>query len=600
MDLFIFTGSVQGDLIALQRQLRKSLVAIYEEDVGLLAPEIEFVEVPKKGLFTLVRHLSSREPQISFARDDQHAVAVIGRLFDTSAEDIIGTLRESDRDSVIQMVAADDGCFGAMILDLTSGEIAVFSDPSGQFSLRAAVTSEGSIGISSHDITLVAAGLATPQLAPEELPLTAAIGWPLTHRTLLKDVVACRPFFTSVFARNNGSYSRKFHTKPIVFEQHPATSLAELAIHSIERRLPTTGDIVVELSSGFDSRASLAAALQVVESSRLKAFSEGPGTSIDVVMARQIAKLAGISFEPRLTVAPKTDDFLFQLSRASVATNGVLNASVLASCNEGRDDPPLPMTICGDGGEIFRGVYYPYMPFGRVMNYKAKDPVAAICSKLCRQTDRVGKNLTRALNHAVTETVRRLDPLSKSPNEVLDRFFLSERFGCWNQKLARNPATAHRISPFYSRQAISRALGTTPPMAQTNMLHVSMIERGLPSSLDLPVNGEETIRNHKSDLFNRFMYDYREFYGKVERKVRAKLGRTPAALETNRVEVLKTLVSELTQNGGDQFLSSGGLFNISKYNIDARIDIYGDGAWQELGSMRFLKIAENAYDRAQP
>ncbi|MEM7671557.1 MAG: hypothetical protein AAF317_20945 [Pseudomonadota bacterium] len=410
--------------------------------------------------------------------------------------------------------------------DLATGAITLGCDVSGQLALRYARIG-ATVYVASHDIALA-------PFVPLEVDETtrASIrdaGWSVGGFSLIRGIEVCRGGET-VTLRDD-----VVRTGP---DYPPETCPETAMLDYLGARMPA-GTVTVELSAGFDSRAALAATLACKETHEIAAFSEGPADSLDVTVAREICRRYGISFEHRLTPPADTAFILDSWSRTAASSNGHIDISILAS-----RQPSCGTTICGDGGEIHRGYYYPYTPFQRLIDRDgaATEARAAIGRKLPG-----GDRLDAA--------VSRLAAPGTSGREVMDRFYIAERFGIWNQKLTRDGEA--RISPFYARRAMGRlgqGLWSRP--------HVNLIARHLAKAADLPINGEAAPASYAGGLLRTGWLETGVLLGKIRRRLRRR-----ADLQDSRADVMSTLIRGLpagflhhpaqswTDYGASRFLS---------------------------------------------
>jgi len=535
--------------------------------------------------------------EIHLVADDHYALVIYGETTPLTPATALALCHRDGVDAMIGQICGGDGSFGAMLWDRKAGTVRLFCDVTGQRSLRFTTEGDGSLCVSSHDIGLVIGAGLTPRVDASALRMTGAIGWPVATGSLLEGVTVCPPFECTVLSPKPDREASEFSVRldPISSPEPAGSTLMEMSLEWLGRSTGGSGDIVVELSAGFDSRASTAATLAVADPHRIRAFSEGPAESEDVTVAREIAKRAGIAFERRETTKMPADAFLDAWSRSTVASNGCADVSALVSRSLDAERADAPTTICGDGGETFRGYFYPYRPLERTLRPPIASARRALFSKFSGakafQTPEAAGDL-RAKLDLVTE---RLGRVSASEAEILDRYFVTERFGIWNQTLVRDAANRNRVSPFYSRRAIMAALALPEPMGWTNALHTNLVRAFLPAAMDLPLNGEASASRHEPGLLNSLRLDWSVFAGKVERKLRRKLGFRRAELEDDREAIIVGLVDTILGGTPADLISAGTVLDTAGYSVPERIGVYGWGVWTELGALRFIRICERVH-----
>lgn len=413
-----------------------------------------------------------------------------------------------------------------------SGDLTVTTDASGQMALRCAMLG-GRIYVASHDLAL--AGQVPFAVDDAALALLRRLGWSLGNRSLIRGITVL-PAGRTVMSGGQVSHAAPCH--PDGGDPVPRM------LSFLAGRLPP-GPVTVELSAGFDSRAALAATLACKNAADIRVMTEGPPGSRDVAVAETICRRLGLSLTRRRTRPRATRAILADWSLTAARANGHVEVDILASRG-----PEMP-TVCGDGGEIHRGYYDPFRPF-RDPPGGPPDRAAAILARCLGRSDRLAAR------------VGDLAAGADSAARVLDLFYLTERFGVWNQKLARDPR--QRISPFYAADAL------TPPGRHDRCApHLALIRRYLPAALDLPVNGGPSPAMHGPGAAARFARDLAIFRAKLGRRLRR-----DDALKDSRAAAMAALCGALPEG----FLNEP-----------------ADG-WAELGAQRFLRLYRLAAEAA--
>lgn len=431
--------------------------------------------------------------------------------------------------NIIVEVGDPDAAFARLTHEIGSNSVTLETDISGQASLRYAVR-DGVIYIASHDILL--APYVPFEIDEKSCAELRRAGWSIGGHSLIKGIEVCPGGQCVHVALNETKHI------PAEFPIGSETDQVDLCLDFLGARLPS-GQVTVELSAGFDSRAALAATLACKPVSDIIAFSEGPADSEDVMVARQICAQSGITFTHRQTSQQPIDKILENWSRASANNNGHIEVNILASQN---DNEP---TICGDGGEIFRGYFYPYEPFQRLRRGFREPPETSIAKKI-------------GASERLKASVQRLSGTTAA--ETMDRFYLAERFGVWNQKLFRS--SQHRLSPFYARAAMV-GLGNGLDAS----LHVSLINAYLPKAARLPINGEAPPCLYRDGTVASAELEARILIGKVKRRLVKN-----ADLQNTRGKAM----AEVMKNIPEGFLNQQGQ------------------GWADMGAQRFLQLYKEA------
>jgi hypothetical protein len=435
-------------------------------------------------------------------------------------------LKRQGSELVVEL-GSEGGAFSRLTYDKPSGTLKLESDITGQLALRYAFM-DGHVIVSSHDVLLA------PFLAyePDEASLAAIarFGWSVGGHALVRNITVCRGG-ESVLIERDGRVT----VTPAQFPQGGDT--VQSMLDYLGSRLPS-GPITVELSAGWDSRAALAATLACKSASDIRVFSEGPEESLDVCIAKDLCKTLGVSFTRRETKMRPPADILRDWTASAWRNNGNIEIDVLASRHRTEGS-----VVCGDGGEIHRGNYYPYVPFGRLVKLQQYSPEQTLARKF-------------GASERLSETVNRLSADGVSSAEVLDRFYVAERYGIWNQKLAREAST--RISPFEARASMVE-LGKGE---QCNA-HISLIRKHMPFAMQVPINGQAKPSDYAGGFARDFILESRVFAGKVQNRVTRR---------TNLADSRASVVSETLRALPNQFLAG-----------EAR-------SWAEYGAQRFLKL----------
>jgi hypothetical protein len=601
VNIFTFVcGYQQQASETFKKVARSGFEKLFVQEID--SPMQKIIETDLSGAFFLAAKVADGSPdEVHIAQDERYFLVIWGEIVGLEATAALHRLNCDGVSTLVAEARSHDGCFGVMIFDKQDRSISLFSDIVGQRTSRFVALPDGIVVVSSHDLGLAIMGVVPPVEDSLSLASITSIGWSLGNASLIDGIQACYPSELIVISGpsllKNTSQANQVDIYQI---QNTSTTtdqpLHDLVVHwlggSIESRKP----IWVELSAGFDSRASLAATLAVANAEALTAFSEGPADSLDVQVAKEIAHRAGIRFEHRETPMQTPEAFVFEWSRTAAATNGNIDISVLASRKSAPRSEAPPVSICGDGGEIYRGHFYPYRPFSRVAGHLKCSAEHTLALKLLAS---LPEALRSGLRLRLDNVAARLRFESSSETEVLDRFYAMERFGIWNQKLVRDPAARNRHSPFYSRRAMQAGFGMPTPMGWTNGLHVELISRHLPKALDLPINGEASAQRHRRGLVNKLVLEISMLSGKISRQLRKRLGQPMVNLEMARNMVITNLAAGIIADTRSFLPSAGSEYSGSAENILARISAYGRSSWQELGALRFLRIYQNLYENAK-
>ena len=405
-------------------------------------------------------------------------------------------------DGVEITLSDPNGAFAKVVYRTSDETLVLSSDISGHLALRYVIDGD-SVYVASHDICLAPHVAFDPD--QDTLDHIRRIGWSVGNVSLISGISVARGGET-VTIRNGTA-----EITPARFAT--GTQPLEVMLDYFGARLPK-GPIEVEISAGFDSRAALAATLACKDASELRLFTEGPEDSLDVQVARRLSRDLGIPLDHRTENTTTIEDFFRNWDTATTANNGHIEINILASV-----DTTAPARVCGDGGEIYRGYYDKYRPFQRLGTAPATHGI----TKKLGQSTRVAGAIAR---------------LSKDtpPSAVIgDRFYLAERFGVWNQKLAR--WSSGRMSPFFCRQSMSDlGHGLSCPV------HVALIEAYLPGTMGLPINDEPAPALYRPGWLNAARLDAQILTAKIKRRLSKS-----ADLQTARQNFVTKALAEMPE-----------------------------------------------------
>ena len=385
--------------------------------------------------------------------------------------------------------ATASGSYGAAIVGLDN--VRLTGDLVGQRSLRA-VAAGGVVAVSPHDVILAAAVMDRVDIDALTAASIAVFGWSVADHSLVSGIIHVSPGMVVDLSPSGrlevrrhpalaGLGGRARLTLPDVRERTVA-AMRDYLTPAIECR----DHVDVELSAGFDSRAVLACALSVAPPERFRAFTDGMPGSMDVDIAARVAATLRV---PHRYGKPSEDglssDRIDLMRNMAVENNGGDDALVSMT---NRVSPLEYTTLCGDGGEIFRGYYYPKVAGPQEAAATGAAVAAALWRKAQGDLADVRPDLRLALESRVLDRGRMLAELGGGLSDSLDLLYLLERFAVWNKKT--RVADRTRVSPFYSRRAIAGFLSFPPPRGTNAHIHETLITRYAGPTLPIPINRE--------------------------------------------------------------------------------------------------------------
>ncbi|MBN1816927.1 MAG: hypothetical protein JW828_06175 [Sedimentisphaerales bacterium] len=212
--------------------------------------------------------------------------------------------------------------------------------------------------------------------------------------------------------------------------------------------------IRLELTAGMDSRAVAAILLSVIGPSRMEAQTSGSPDHYEVKTARRICRHYGIRHKDYAPTANQSGTFLEHSRLIAFFSNGMGNSK-----GAFRGLPKLriqrPPIFIGNGGEVFRGFYYPSPLRTPILSNMDIDSVASCLAK--KVLTRPGPawldpEIPKQLNKRLEEAVGNCARISDFPADIFTLFYLRERYRLWGGLSTRVPWT-RAVAPCLTAQA---------------------------------------------------------------------------------------------------------------------------------------------------
>jgi hypothetical protein len=420
------------------------------------------------------------------------------------------------------------GCFGAVIVDGKRSEVIALGDGVGQRAVRYA-RRNGGLLISSHDLLLAAAGVA-PNPAEAAVLSLIQLGWSFGDTSLLADAVTVSPEQAAIFDAAHDVRIALHPAHQRALDRRNRGEAVETLRHEIfdgvcdfVRSKHAPGHpLDVELTAGFDSRAVISLAAGVAHDDA-RPFTDGPSDAQDTRVAAAVSKALGLPHVGGKTQPNTPESRLWTVAHLACTTNGQASALVgmtaAAKPLAERDE-----SLAGDGGETFRGYYYPKLGRG------VRDPFdSAKLASLMLGKFRLGDGLLsdaqrQTLLAHMEQRIARLAPLCRQHSDALDLMYLMERTGVWNQKLQRNSLAAKRFMVFGARGPTFSFLALPDLRGRQSHLHERLFRRFASQTLWIPLNGETIPYLLAGGPIRRRLSHLVTFAAKVLWKLRDKLG----------------------------------------------------------------------------
>ncbi len=393
-----------------------------------------------------------------------------------------------------------DGSFAAIVCEPGQQRFRAFTDLVGMWSLRCA-SAAGTVVLGSHDLALVAAGVASADLDLDSAASLIACDWSLGAKPLISEVRVCGA--NEIASYERGRLSLDFHPALTLGERVSlrdragiANAVSEVAAafeDAAEEFVPRQPSIRFSLTAGEDSRA-LMALLTRFPQADLLAQTSGAPESEDVVVARWLAKLVGVPHQLAEQSAPQVESFQAMTRLQAICMNGLTNAK-RALTRIPHWEPRRRVLCGGEGGELYTGFLY---RSGRGL--PARTSVDELASRLVTHRFKRWRSLAitdqewiERLTRRLVESLGRLASISEDTHDLLDLFYLYERYALWGA-YGEHSTWTRRWTPFNNTIAIRRAYRLPPPIGVHCTVHELLIRRHLPLLAYLtPVNGSEFL-----------------------------------------------------------------------------------------------------------
>ncbi len=344
------------------------------------------------------------------------------------------------------------------------------------------------LSLGLQDLVVRAAAAAPLEIDWVSVASSLACDWSLQGRSFARGIERCSP---QLIAHWKGGALTLSRVPGVISEGRidgsdtRATSrqverVGEALCSSVRRRVRNLSVVRSSLTAGLDSRAVWAMLVRESGGRALIASTSGGTSSLDVQVARKLAHWVGAEHERSEPSPPTAAEFDATSRLMAFFCNGDTNAkrAMIGRPTLTRKAAPK---AGGQGGEIFRGFFYPYFgPRGVVPN-----DIGLIASRLVRWRFRrlaslsfQDKRLGGAVSDRLIETLGLLAENSSDPYDILDQFYLLERYGCWGATSARLPWSA-AWTPFEDLAAIRAAYALPSPVGKHCTVMPLLIRRFL-------------------------------------------------------------------------------------------------------------------------
>jgi hypothetical protein len=576
MYTFVFVVSSRAD--EAERCARSALERVRAALPTLGSPgRIACAALPELGAAyaTLLPEIDRKVSLLQVELDERRLVISYGERPNTPR--LAHSVREVFEQGGAPGVAGLDGNFSALIVERDTRRVWTAGTLLGHRALVYAATGTA-FAVSPHDLALVATGLFPPEVDRNSLASMLVCDWSLSGRPLLASARRCHPLqlvqFEAGRAETRALSVRLFEPRFDARDRGGVRRQVALVADQLEHtaRQMTAGLDCIEgsLTAGLDSRALWATLLAAAAARPLLCTTTGGDRSLDVRVARRLARSFGARHQRRDVEAPAADDFTRVLSLMAFFASGDTSAK-RALTRLPNLTTPLPWLAGGTGGEIFRGFFYPYLGVAT----RARIAIPELADQLLRWRFRRFDKLAfqepavrSALRLRLEETLSALGVHSSHPHDLLDLFYLFERYGRWGARPACFPWN-NAWTPFESSAAIREALKLPAPVGNHCTAHGLLIRRHLPArAYWTPINAGQLVPLQGPGQLRQLLRQGLNVRGLLQQKLERKLQGSSVTPDDVRArflaEELSPVVRSLLQDQGSLSLDLFGAAGVEQ------------------------------------
>ena len=576
MYTFVFVVSNRAD--EAERCARSALERVREALPTLGSPgRIASAALPELGAAyaTLLPEVDRPVSLLQVELDQRRLVISYGERPNTPR--VARSVREVFEREGAAGVAGLDGNFSALILEREPRRVWVCGTLLGHRALVYAATATA-FAVSPHDLALVATGLVPALVDRDSLASMLACDWSLSGRPLLAAARRCHPL-ELVLHESGRAETRALPVK--LFEarlderdrggvKRQVALVADQLEHTARETTARLERIEGSLTAGLDSRALWATLLAAAQGKPLLCTTTGGERSLDVRVARRLAHSFGAQHQRREVEAPAAEDFTRVLSLMAFFANGDTSAKRALTRLPNLSGPRASLAG-GTGGEIFRGFFYPYLG----VSAGARIAIPELADKLLRWRFRRFEQLAfqepavrSTLRSRLKETLSALGVHSTHPHDLLDLFYLFERYGRWGARPACFPWNS-AWTPFESSAAIREALKLPAPVGNHCTAHVLLIRRHLPArAYWTPINAGQLVPLQGPGQLRHLLRQGLNVRGLLQQKLERRLqgsSLTPDDVRARLLaEQLSPVVRSLLQDQGSLSLDLFGAAGVER------------------------------------
>lgn len=390
-----------------------------------------------------------------------------------------------------------DGCFSAIIVERPARRCTIVSDLIGRRTLRYAAIG-GRFVATTHDAALVGTGLVRPTVNMTAVKVAAAFGWSLGGVPLLNETTICEP--DSILEFQNGAVTvnrtpRMRSLPPLKegakqAEQEVLNTMTDYIRKITAFSASNADEVKVDLTAGLDTRCLLALLVSIVDKKKIVAETVGQSGDLDVIVARRLAKSVGVKHVFNLQDKPDPTKVSANLDVLAFSSNGDTDGkrAITDLFKQAEFNDPTPR-FYGTVGEHYRGACYPGGNRRSLVSMTPDDVLkyhVYSWSKLDSLPWKDSESRSEIMS-VLEGRHRRYEDLAQAPVDLIDLFYVLERFARYGSYSARASWWAQYFSPFSSATLIKMAFQFPPPIGYGSMLHCKLIRQFLPQAYFVPL-----------------------------------------------------------------------------------------------------------------
>jgi hypothetical protein len=464
---------------------------------------------------------------ISEAVGEQYAVLAYGKIAGSPAGSAAGVILNAWSKGEAAEVLKLNGNFGAVVVNRKERSVHLISDIIGHRTLRYYVNDSVFI-TSPHEVALVATGLVPTDFDYVTAASIAVIEWSVGGKGLLRHINNVQGGDHVRWRNGQVQHYPVRILDPgtrIKLDDHHAVKdnvdqLINLARDNARAAAKESPVIYADLTAGQDSRAVLGLLLAELNPDRIVALTRGTAQCQEARVAARLAKMYKVRhrIDEDATTYLKEEEFKSNVDALAFAMNGDTDAKRAATPFSHIDSSSIHVTGVGSG--VFRGYYYS-------RSRRTETDIIRFCSREDRASrlpwsspEYFGPVLIR-----IAARIREFAAQSESAYDVLDLYYLRERFGVWGAITSRTYIENRHLAPLINPPMVRLAYRMPSPIGAHAAYTQECIRRFLPRAYWLRVNGNELLPLGQCGSLSRVLSYTDRLTRRIWREVGKRFGR---------------------------------------------------------------------------